>query len=262
MNPIERRMLDLLKKMRDEYGALAVKAEFEAEGVRTQELVMLNEVVIRADLALTIKIGGCEAVRDLDECRMLGAGGVIAPMVETPYAMKKFSEAARRVYGEGAGEIEWIVNAETVTAHQNLDEILKVGEGFLNTVTIGRDDYAGSIGLDRRELNGELMLERTLDIARRVKEHGCRVGLGGGISANAVEFLLKMNGYVDKFETRKVVFAAGANAEDLRAGITSAIEFEMLYLQNKCGYYDRMAKEDLGRLDEMRRRLGETSGEA
>ena len=71
---------------------------------------MLNEVVLRADMTLIVKIGGCEAVRDLDECRMLGAGGIIAPMVETPYAMKKFSEAANRVYQEQAGDIEWIIN--------------------------------------------------------------------------------------------------------------------------------------------------------
>lgn len=260
MNPIERKMLDLLKKMKNECGALAVKAEFEAEGIRTQELVMLNEVVLRADMTLIVKIGGCEAVRDLDECRMLGAGGIIAPMVETPYAMKKFSEAANRVYQEQAGDIEWIINAETVTSHQNLDEILNVGAGFLNTVTIGRDDYAGSIGLDRAELNGERMLERTLDIARRVKACGCHVGLGGGISVNAIPFLRRMDGYIDKFETRKVAFAAGADEGCLRDGITSAIEFEMLYLQNKCGYYGRMAREDEGRLDEMRRRLGESAG--
>ena len=81
MNARERRMLDILKELRDEHNVLAIKAEFEAEGSRTDELVQLNEVIFRADMNLYIKIGGCEAVRDLDQCRLLGASGVMAPMI-------------------------------------------------------------------------------------------------------------------------------------------------------------------------------------
>lgn len=78
MNATEKKMLNILKKLRENYGVLAIKAEFEAEGSRTDELVMLNEVVFRADMKLFIKIGGCEAIRDLDQCRMLGASGIMA----------------------------------------------------------------------------------------------------------------------------------------------------------------------------------------
>ena len=83
MNRIERKMLDLLNDLKKNHSVIAIKAEFEAEGSRTEELVKLNEVVFRADMDLYIKIGGCEAVRDLDECRMLGASGIMAPMIET-----------------------------------------------------------------------------------------------------------------------------------------------------------------------------------
>ena len=96
MNATEKRMLNILKKLKENYGVLAIKAEFEAEGSRTDELVMLNEVVFRADMELFIKIGGCEAIRDLDQCRMLGASGIMAPMIETPFAMKKFADAGRK----------------------------------------------------------------------------------------------------------------------------------------------------------------------
>ena len=83
MNKTEKRMLDILKELKNEYGVLAVKAEFEAEGSRTDELVKLNEIVFRADMDIFIKIGGCEAVRDMDQCRILGAAGIMAPMIET-----------------------------------------------------------------------------------------------------------------------------------------------------------------------------------
>ena len=82
-------MLDILKELRQKHNILAVKAEFEAEGTRKDELVSLSQLVARADLDLHIKIGGCEAVRDMHECRTFGARAIVAPMIESPFAMKK-----------------------------------------------------------------------------------------------------------------------------------------------------------------------------
>lgn len=262
MNATEKKMLNILKKLRENYGVLAIKAEFEAEGSRTDELVMLNEVVFRADMKLFIKIGGCEAIRDLDQCRMLGASGIMAPMIETPFAMKKFADAGRKVYADRIEDIEWIINTETVTCHQNLDEILTAGKEFLNTIAIGRVDYAASMGLGREEINSGAILEKSIDIARKAREYGYRVGIGGGISIDAIPFLQKMHPYIDKFETRKVVFTASAEENQLRDGITCAMEFETLYLRNKCEYYDKMAKEDLSRLEMLEERLGKAQSES
>ena len=254
MNATERKMLDLLKKMKNEYGALAVKAEFEAEGTRTSELMMLNEVIFRADMELFIKIGGCEAVRDLEQCRTLGAGGIMAPMIETPFAMKKCRGAGRRVCANRE-DIEWIINAETITCHQNLEEILSEGKDFLNTIVIGRVDYTASMGLDRTAVNGENMRRQSIDIAKKAKKCGVRVGIGGGISTDAIPFLQEVYPLMDRFETRKVVFSASTEEHILRGGITDAMEFEMLYLQNKFNYYDQIAKEDSNRLKMLEDRL-------
>ncbi len=122
-----RKQLHMLK---DEYGCVSIKAEFEAEGSRKDELIMLREFVETADLGLIIKIGGCEAVHDIDQSKLLGATGLMAPMIETPFAMEKFRGAVTKHYGEQP-EVECIINAETKTCLANFDDILAKGDGFL-----------------------------------------------------------------------------------------------------------------------------------
>ena len=205
MNSTEKKMLEILKELRDEHNVLAVKAEFEAEGSRTDELVKLNEIVFRADMKMFIKIGGCEAVRDLDQCRLLGASGIMAPMIETPFAMKKFVGAAKKVYGDEINDIEWIINAETVTCFENFDEILSVSKDFLNTVVIGRKDLSASIDYQNSNVNSKEVLEMTTKFAEKSKNSNLVVGMGGGISVDSISFIQKMEGLIDKFETRKIV---------------------------------------------------------
>ena len=255
MNSTEKKMLEILKELRDEHNVLAVKAEFEAEGSRTDELVKLNEIVFRADMKMFIKIGGCEAIRDLDQCRLLGASGIMAPMIETPFAMKKFVGAAKKVYGDEINDIEWIINAETVTCFENFDEILSVSKDFLNTVVIGRKDLSASIAYQNSNVNSKEVLEMTTKFAEKSKNSNLVVGMGGGISVDSISFIQKMEGLIDKFETRKIVFGYENNAEKIKKGILKAIEFESLYLQNKSDFYDRMANEDKARLKAISKRI-------
>ena len=148
-----RRQLHLLK---EEYGCVSIKAEFEAEGSRKDELIMLREFVETADLGMIIKIGGCEAVHDIDQSKLLGATGLMAPMIETPFAMEKFHGAVTKLYGEKP-EVECIINAETKTCLANFDDILAKGEGFLTGVIVGRGDLSASMGIPRSDARPTLL---------------------------------------------------------------------------------------------------------
>lgn len=256
MEKTKGRMLDILKELKEDYGhIIAIKAEFEAEGSRLDELIMLNEVVFRADMKLFIKIGGCEAVRDLDQCKLLGASGIMAPMIETPFAMQKFVNAARKVYKDRTEDIEWIINTETKTCLNNFDDILNVGKGFLNTIAIGRVDLSASMGLSRAEINGDLVFEAAKIFAQKAKGANLNVGIGGGVSLDSIPVFLKLKSIVDKFETRKVVFRLIDDEQKLKRALVLAMEFELLYLKNKCDFYRKMELEDRERLKMLEQRF-------
>ena len=98
MNPLERRMVEQLRELRENHHVVGVKAEFEAEGTRLEEALRLKEVVTKAGLDFTIKIGGCEALKDFYDARAIGVTCIVGPMIESAYALKKYLASARIAY--------------------------------------------------------------------------------------------------------------------------------------------------------------------
>ena len=181
-----------IRKMKDRGQLLALKVEFEAEGAHLEEAESLSSWAGRVGLSLTVKIGGCEAVTDLDFCRMLGAGSVVAPMIESPFALSKFQGAIRRVYPQDKDKVEWVMNLETVTAYQQLDQILEAGQGVVDRLNIGRVDLSASLGMTRQQIDDGELLQICLDMAKRGREAGYAVSFGGGIGLDSIPFIQAM----------------------------------------------------------------------
>ena len=256
MNTRERMMLDLLRQGRDEYGVVAVKAEFEAEGTRPDELLRLLELAYRADLGVALKIGGCEAVSDLLAARLYGADYIIAPMVETPYALTKFVAARSKTWGEEAHNARFLFNLETRETLDNLDAMLPLASAHLDGIVFGRVDFTLSCGLERGDINTRDVTDAVLVAAQACVDNDLELVVGGSVAVEAREALREVRQVrLDRFETRKVVFdGAVAELPRFKNAVASAVAFELAWLENKRDYYRGIAEEDSPRIRMMQER--------
>ena len=184
MNKTERLMSAILERGRTDFGVVSVKAEFEAEGTRMDELLRLVEIARSAGLPLTVKIGGCEAIRDLLEAKQIGVKYIVAPMIETSYALTKFVAAKNLVYKEEDREdTEFLFNMETITGFNNRSEMVNVASATdgVQGIVFGRVDFSGSLGLGRDGVDSRQVTDSVIETAKLCKESNLDLVLGGAI---------------------------------------------------------------------------------
>ena len=223
-------MIDLYKN----YQVKSLKAEFEAEGARYEEVLKLKTFAEQIGLDLTLKISGAEAIRDLYDAKKIGVDSIVAPMIETPYAIKKFVKAIKQVYSEEERQnIKFYINIETITGFNNLNDILLLEEfNDIDGIVLGRTDMVGSLGLEKHNVDSDIVLNIAKTISEKLLNLDKIFIIGGGISPVSIKFLRNIE-KLDKFETRKVIFDANFAIKnlDIENAIKKAIEFEALWLK-------------------------------
>lgn len=259
MNVLEKEMIEVLKRLKNDYGVFELKAEYENEGSRPDELSRLKDIAEKVSLPIIIKLGGVEAVSDIYNAITLGVGGIIAPMAETKFAVSKFIGAINTFVAEDNREdIEFAINIETITSYNNIDDILTVNNlNTLSGVTIGRVDFTSSMGKDRNFVDSDQMLQYCTEIFQKSRAKGLKCGLGGAISTNSADFIKSLvnQNLIDKYETRKIVYDKDA-VNNISEGILAGVEFELLWLKSKRRYYQRIHTEDEKRIEMLEKRLG------
>jgi len=258
MNLLEKRMIDHLKSIRDKHGAVGVKAEFEAEGTRTEELMRLKEIAMYAEVSFTLKVGGCEAVRDMVDARSVGVDHMVGPMIESGFALRKFVESVESVYSpEELEELEVLINVETINTIRDLDS-LYTAPAFsrLDGIVLGRGDLVESLGLPRSEVDCDACLTHARAAIGRAKMMGKTTVMGGSITTASIDFIRKLPAEtLDRYETRKICFSTkDALRLNPAEGIGEALDFELMWLENKHNHYAAISDEDISRIKALRSR--------
>lgn len=254
MNTLENKILQTLIDLKENYNVTAIKAEFEAEGTRLEEALRLKEIVSLAGLDFVIKIGGCEALRDMYDARMIGVNAIVAPMIESSYALKKYIKATQTAFPDDERKnIKFFINIETINGFNNLNEILDSDEAkILDGVVFGRSDMCGSLNISSDEINSEKMFEYALSIAEKTSDLGKEFIIGGRVNALSLSFFRHLpEKQLSKFETRKVIFDAqkALSNDKIEEGIQKALDFELMWIRNKLNYNEIIQKEDLKRIE-------------
>jgi hypothetical protein len=261
MNLLEKKMFEILVNLRDNFAVKGIKAEFEAEGTRIDELLRLVDLVKKANLKLGIKIGGCEAMKDLMEVKQIGTDYVIAPMIETDYALKKFIDSKNKIFDEyEKSNCDFLINIETIQGFKNLQKIIEINNSYKNNgikgIVFGRVDFSLSNGLSRDDINSANVTDYVIEVAKVCKNNNLELVVGGGISLDSINVLNEIKKiHLTRFETRKVIFSKDSlDIKDLDKGMIQAVHFELLWLENKKTYYGNIYKEDDKRIEMLSKR--------
>ena len=237
--------MNLSENLKQNFHAVGLKAEFEAEGSTYEEVLALKKLGDKNNLPIVLKIGGCGALRDIEEAKKIGVSSIVAPMIESKYALNKFIETVRKVYSEDE-KINLYINIETITGFKAIDEIINDKDfNYIKGIVFGRNDLAESMGIGNVE--DSRIFEIAEEISKKIKDK--EFVIGGKITENSLSFIKKLP--ITRFETRKVILDKDADIESIH----KAIEFEILWIKNK----NIKSIEDYKRLENLEKRSGAIS---
>lgn len=219
-------ILQKLKELKC-YNVCAIKQSFEDEGVMPEHVLLMRYITQKCGLDLNIKIGGCEAKTDIDFCKKNNIDSIVAPMIESEFALQKFLGSINK------STQKHYVNIETKNAIYNLDSIVSNPEAKkLFGFVVGRGDLVNSYGLERSIIDTPYINEVVKSALISIKKHNFETIIGGGLTKYSGDFVREMyyDGLLNKIETRNVVIKLGDNNIEMIDNIISqCVLFEIMW---------------------------------
>ena len=251
---LEQKLFDQLRRLKEEYGLRGVKAEFEAEGSSFRDLVRLRRITDKLDVALFLKIGGVEALRDIKDSLEIGVDGLIAPMVESPFGLKKFTDAVSSIYKDKA--IHRSINIETQGAVCQGNEILEFARGRIENITSGRTDLSSSYFDPEITPDSKFIFNLLEELGRKISDASLTMTVGGSVSKKSADLFRrdekKWQSLIRCLETRKVILPFEMMIK--KNAIKEALRFEEIYILSKKEISDLFMQTETSRLTRLKMR--------
>jgi len=247
---------DILINLKN-FGCTGVKISFEDEGALHSEVISMRELTTSVNLELSLKIGGCEAKRDIIDCIDLNCDSIVGPMIESNFALEKFLKSLSSYnFSKKKG-----FNLETIHGYQNLEE-MKSNFFKLDFITFGRVDFIGSLCKDRNFVDDEDVFNMVKNVFIQAKKEDIKCYLGGAITINSksfIERLVKEN-LLDKFETRYIIFSTeNIDFDKYEEMLYYANLFEVEWMKFISNKYQMYANKDIQRISMIEDRLSKNN---
>ena len=127
---LEIQLLKQIQELKKRTNFIAIKSEYEAEGSDNAEIQYVQSLSKKLRIKHFVKIGGVEAKNDIYNWIKFGVDGIIAPMVESRFGMKKFISAIKDF--KTSKKPYLAINIETKNAIENIIDILNEAKGNIN----------------------------------------------------------------------------------------------------------------------------------
>ena len=181
-------LISSLLQLNKDYNITGIKQSFEDEGASQQDVLTMRRITEQAGVDLSVKIGGCEAKTDISFCKSIGVNKIVAPMIESKFALSKFIESVVDI-----NNIEFYINIESHYAQKNIKAILdSPSSKLLSGIVVGRSDMIKSYGFTKENTDGYMMNEIVGKVFKEAKQYNLNTIMGGNISLKSSNIIQRL----------------------------------------------------------------------